>query len=114
SPLVHGSVLGNNLRIVVEIKVGSPEAGAEPQPGSHHPERSGVIRTFSPMGHRHTAEVIQACRLPQVVLTITSVDVVRGVLATAHAEVLPGVTTQDLGQGYREGGPEDSFFRGGQ
>ena len=110
-PLVQASVLGNNLRIVVEIKVGSSEAGAEPQPGSHHPERSGVIRTFSPMGHRHTAEVIQAFGLSQVVLTITSVDVVRGVLATAHAESLPGVTTKDLWQGYRQVVQENPFLR---
>lgn len=110
-PLVQASVLGNNPRIVVEIKVGSSEAGAEPQPGSHHPERSGVIRTFSPMGHRHTAEVIQAFGLPQVVLTITSVDVVRGVLATAHAETLAGVTKKDLWQGYRRVVQENPFLR---
>jgi N-acetyl-gamma-glutamyl-phosphate/LysW-gamma-L-alpha-aminoadipyl-6-phosphate reductase len=110
-PLVRASVLGDNLRIVVEIKVGSSEAGADPQSGSHHPERSGVIRTFSPMGHRHTAEVIQALELPQVVLTITSVDIVRGVLATAHAETLPGTTTKDLWQGYRELVRENPFLR---
>jgi N-acetyl-gamma-glutamyl-phosphate/LysW-gamma-L-alpha-aminoadipyl-6-phosphate reductase len=110
-PLVRASLLGDNLRIVIEIKVGSSEAGAEAQPGSHHPERSGVIRTFSPMGHRHTAEVIQAFGLPQVVLTITSVDIVRGVLATAHAEALAGTTKKDLWQGYRELVRENPFLR---
>jgi N-acetyl-gamma-glutamyl-phosphate/LysW-gamma-L-alpha-aminoadipyl-6-phosphate reductase len=63
------------------------------------------------MGHRHTAEVIQAFGLPQVVLTMTSVDVVRGVLATAHAETLPGVTTKDLWQAYRRVVQENPFLR---
>jgi N-acetyl-gamma-glutamyl-phosphate/LysW-gamma-L-alpha-aminoadipyl-6-phosphate reductase len=110
-PLVRASLLGDNLRIVIEIKVGSSEAGAESQPGSHHPERSGVIRTFSPMGHRHTAEVIQAFGLPQVVLTMTSVDIVRGVLATAHAEAIAGTTKKDRRQGYRSSSGE-SFQAG--
>lgn len=110
-PLVRGSFLKREARIVVEIKVGSSEAGAEAAPATHHPERSGVIRTFSAMGHRHTAEVIQAFGLRQVVLTMTSVDLVRGVLATAHGEALPGVTTKDLWQGYRQVVRENPFLR---
>ena len=61
-----------------------------------------MIRTFSTFGHRHTAEVIQAFGLPDVSLTMTSVDLVRGVLATAHARVRSGITTQDLWRAYRE------------
>lgn len=60
--------------IIVDIKVGSSEGGASPNPGSHHPERSNVVRTFAPYGHRHTAEVIQELSLTDVHLTMASVD----------------------------------------
>ena len=110
-PLVKAGLLDVQQPVIVEIKVGSSEGGAEGNPGSHHPERSGVVRTFSSFGHRHTAEVIQEMGLPGVVLTMTSVDLVRGVLATAHATVQPGVTTKDLWKAYRLQANENPFLR---
>lgn len=110
-PLVKANLIETTAPIIVEIKVGSSEGGAEGNPGSHHPERSSVIRTFSSFGHRHTAEVIQELGLPNVSLTMTSVDLVRGVLATAHATVKPGVTTKDLWKAYRAAANENPFIR---
>ena len=110
-PMVKVGVLEAEQNIIVEIKVGSSEGGTQGNPGSHHPERSGVIRTFSPFGHRHTAEVMQELSLPEVMLTMTSVDLVRGVLATAHAKLKPGVTQKDLWKAYREVAAENPFVR---
>jgi len=101
-PLVRANLLDRTKQVIVEIKVGSSESGSEGNPGSHHPERSGVIRTFSPFGHRHTAEVIQETGIANVSLTMTSVDLVRGALATAHGTVKPGVSVRDLWKAYRE------------
>jgi N-acetyl-gamma-glutamyl-phosphate/LysW-gamma-L-alpha-aminoadipyl-6-phosphate reductase len=100
-----------SAQIIIELKVGSSEGGAEGNPGSHHPERSNVIRTFSPFGHRHTAEVMQELGVKNVSLTMTSVDLVRGVLATAHATVKPGVATKDLWKAYRAVATENPFVR---
>jgi N-acetyl-gamma-glutamyl-phosphate/LysW-gamma-L-alpha-aminoadipyl-6-phosphate reductase len=110
-PAVRAGLIEAEKPVVVEIKVGSSEGGAEGNPGTHHPERSGVIRTFSPFGHRHTGEVIQELGLADVSLTMTSVDLVRGALATAHASVRPGVTTKDLWKAYRELAAENPFVR---
>jgi len=110
-PLVKGELLDTDQRIVVEVKVGSSEAGAEGNPGSHHPERSGVIRTFSTFGHRHTAEVIQELGLENISLTMTSVDLVRGSLATAHGEAREGIKVQDLWRAYRQVSEENPFLR---
>lgn len=110
-PLVKADLIEVTAPIIFEIKVGSSEGGAEGNPGSHHPERSSVIRTFSPFGHRHTAEVMQELGLSNVSLTMTSVDLVRGVLATAHATVKPGVTTKDLWKAYRAVANENPFVR---
>ncbi len=97
--------------MIVDIKVGSSEGGATPNPGSHHPERSSIVRTYAAYGHRHTAEVIQELGLPNVHLTITSVDLVRGSLAAAHAFVNPGVTEKDLWRVYREFADSEPFVR---
>jgi N-acetyl-gamma-glutamyl-phosphate/LysW-gamma-L-alpha-aminoadipyl-6-phosphate reductase len=110
-PLVKAGLIDPQQNIFVELKVGSSEGGAAGNPGSHHPERSGVIRTFSPFGHRHTAEVIQELGLPNVTLTMTSVDLVRGALATAHAFVKPDVANKDLWKAYRALANDNPFIR---
>jgi N-acetyl-gamma-glutamyl-phosphate/LysW-gamma-L-alpha-aminoadipyl-6-phosphate reductase len=97
--------------VLIEVKVGSSESGAEGNAGSHHAERANVIRTFSAFGHRHTAEVIQEMGVTDVSLTMTAVDLVRGVLATAHARVKPGVTSKDLWKAYRRAANENPFIR---
>lgn len=104
-------LLDESAQVIIEIKVGSSESGAEGNPGSHHPERSGVIRTFSAFGHRHTAEVIQEMGLHNVLLTMTSVDLVRGALATVHATLKPGVALKDLWKAYRAAASENPFLR---
>ena len=110
-PLVKAGLLDLSAPIYVEIKVGSSESGAEGNAGSHHAERANVIRTFSAFGHRHTAEVIQEMGVKDISLTMTAVDLVRGVLATAHARVKQGVATKDLWKAYRAVANENPFLR---
>jgi LysW-gamma-L-alpha-aminoadipyl-6-phosphate/LysW-L-glutamyl-5-phosphate reductase len=110
-PLVKAGLLRQDAPVIVDIKVGSSEGGATPNPGSHHPERSSIVRTYAAYGHRHTAEVIQELGLPGVHLTITSVDMVRGSLAAAHAFVNPGVTEKDLWKVYRQFADSEPFVR---
>lgn len=110
-PLVKADLIDLSAPVIIEIKVGSSESGAEGNTGSHHAERASVIRTFSAFGHRHTAEVIQEMGLRDVSLTMTAVDLVRGVLATAHARVKPGVANKDLWKAYRAAANENPFVR---
>src|SRR5512145_1704222 len=95
-PLVKADLIDLSSPVFIEVKVGSSESGAEGNAGSHHAERANVIRTFSAFGHRHTAEVIQELGVKNISLTMTAVDLVRGVLATAHAKVKQGVANKDL------------------
>ena len=110
-PLIKADLLDVSAPIYVEIKVGSSESGAEGNAGSHHAERANVIRTFSAFGHRHTAEVMQEMGLNNISLTMTAVDLVRGVLATAHARVKQDVATKDLWKAYRAAANENPFLR---
>jgi N-acetyl-gamma-glutamyl-phosphate/LysW-gamma-L-alpha-aminoadipyl-6-phosphate reductase len=113
-PLVRGGVVRPDP-IVVEAKVGSSAAGNTANPADHHPERAGVLRSFMPVGHRHTAEVEQELTFdgtrPTVHLSATAVEAVRGVLATAHAFLGAPVEERDLWRIYREWYGAEPFVR---
>ena len=98
--------------IVVEAKIGSSAAGNQPTGSGHHPERMGVVRTYAPTRHRHTAEVEQ--ELPgdvKVHLTATAVERVRGILATAHVFVPDGTSDRDVAAALRERYEDEPFVR---
>ncbi len=101
-------------RVVAEVKVGSSEAGASPTPGSHHPERSGAVRVYSPSGHRHLAEVEQELGDVPIHLTLTAIEMVRGVHLTAHCFLKSEAGVQDeraLWDVYRTAYAADPFVR---
>jgi N-acetyl-gamma-glutamyl-phosphate/LysW-gamma-L-alpha-aminoadipyl-6-phosphate reductase len=96
---------------VADIKVGSSEGGAEASQASHHPERSRAVRTYSTAGHRHLAEVQQAIPEIQLDATITAIEMVRGVLCTAHVRPTRTVNQRDLFRIYREAYADEPFVR---
>lgn len=114
-PLAKAGLIDTARGIICEVKVGSSEGGASANDSTHHPERAGVMRSFAPTGHRHTAEVLQALALAgvqtEVHLSATAVDNVRGVLATAHVFVREGVVERDLWKAYREAYGREPFVR---
>ena len=110
-PLVRAGLLDTARPIIADVKVGSSEGGATTNQGSHHPERAGAVRSFAPVGHRHTAEIAQELGLDNVHLSITSVEMVRGALATCHAWLQPGTTERDLWRAYRAVANAEPFLR---
>jgi N-acetyl-gamma-glutamyl-phosphate/LysW-gamma-L-alpha-aminoadipyl-6-phosphate reductase len=114
-PLARADLVDAARGIVCEVKVGSSEGGAASADSTHHPERAGVMRSFAPTGHRHTAEVLQALRRSGVETAVhlsgTAVDNVRGVLATAHVFVKAGVVERDLWKAYRDAYGHEPFVR---
>jgi N-acetyl-gamma-glutamyl-phosphate/LysW-gamma-L-alpha-aminoadipyl-6-phosphate reductase len=110
-PLVRAGLLREDRPIVVDVKAGSSEGGASPSLASHHPERSGAVRSFAPTGHRHEAEVTQALGRTDIYLSVTSIELVRGVLATAHTWVQPGLSDKDLWKAYRAAYGQEPFIR---
>ncbi len=101
-------------RAVIEVKVGSSEGGNTPSLASHHPERSGAVRSFAPTGHRHMAEIQQELAFhgaPEVYFSATAIELVRGILLTAHCFVKEPLTEKDLWQIYRGAYGEEPFVR---
>jgi LysW-gamma-L-alpha-aminoadipyl-6-phosphate/LysW-L-glutamyl-5-phosphate reductase len=106
--------LADEERTVIEVKAGSSEAGRKATSSSHHPERSGSVRSFAPTGHRHTAEIVQAlssARPVEVHLSLTAVEMVRGASATSHVFTKGPVSEKDLWKIYREAYREEPFMR---
>jgi len=111
NPLVRAGLVDLARGIVCDVKVGSSEGGNSSNEASHHPERSGAVRSYAPVGHRHTAEVRQAQGIENVHLSVTAIEMVRGALATCHAWAADGVEEKDLWRAYRGAYGEEPFVR---
>lgn len=109
----------NNLvdkeRTVIEVKVGSSEGGNKSSDASHHPERAGAVRSYQPTGHRHSAEIIQELSFGsdqiKIHFSATSIDMVRGVLATSHIFLKENLEEKDIWKLYRQFYNEEPFIR---
>ncbi len=118
APLYGAGLVDSALPLVVEAKVGSSAAGAAPGAGSHHPDRSGAVRSFQPTGHRHSAELIQEFgriaggQLQQrIAFSATAIELVRGVLITAHVFVNEAIDERRLWRIYRQAYQNEPFIR---
>ncbi|MFT5111071.1 MAG: N-acetyl-gamma-glutamyl-phosphate/LysW-gamma-L-alpha-aminoadipyl-6-phosphate reductase [Parasphingorhabdus sp.] len=97
---------------VVEVKAGSSEGGNSFSEASHHPERSGAVRSYKPTGHRHIAEMLQNLGLDSKIhFSATSIEMVRGILATSHVFLNQALTEKDVWKIYREDYTNEPFIR---
>ncbi len=118
-PLYRAGIVDQQIPLVVEAKVGSSAAGATPGTSSHHPDRSGAVRSFEPTRHRHSAELIQELgqvgdgnELQQTVaFSATAIELVRGILVTAHVFVKECIDEKALWRIYREAYGREPFMR---
>lgn len=114
-PLFRAGVVDLAMPTIVEVKTGSSGSGGSPNLASHHAERSGVIRSFKPTGHRHTAEVAQELTfngaVPHISFSATSVEAVRGILATSHVFLNEDLDDKALRGIYREAYKNEPFMR---
>lgn len=108
-PLVRAGLLGH---AAIEIKVGSSEGGNQPNPGSHHPVRSGAVRTYKATRHRHMAEVrmVLGGDAP-VQFSVTAIEMVRGVHLLAHCQLNQPLAEKDVWKLYRTAYREEPFIR---
>mgnify|MGYP005834067729 CR=1 FL=1 len=108
-PLVEAGLLE---QAAVELKVGSSEGGNEPNPGSHHPVRSGAVRTYKPTGHRHMAEVRRMLGADaRVDFSVTAIEMVRGVHLLAHVYLNQAQDEKAIWRRYREAYRDEPFVR---
>jgi N-acetyl-gamma-glutamyl-phosphate/LysW-gamma-L-alpha-aminoadipyl-6-phosphate reductase len=109
-PLFKEGVVDTTRPVVAEAKCGSSEGGNSASEASHHPERSGCVRSYRPTGHRHIAEMEQELGNP-IHFSATSIEMVRGILVTAHLFVNDGITEKDIWKTYRQVYGQEPFIR---
>lgn len=115
APLIKQNLI-EEKRIVIDVKIGSSGAGAQPTPASHHPERFGGVRVYNVQGHRHIAEIEQELNLlsdnPVVVsFTPHAVNMVRGILATIHVFPKKQLTIRQIWRIFRSFYNAEPFIR---
>ena len=108
-PLARAGLIDS---VSAEIKVGSSEGGNSPNPGSHHPVRSGAVRTYSATRHRHLAEVemVLGTTFP-VRFSVTAIEMIRGVHLLAHVDLNTPTAERDLWRLYRAAYAAEPFIR---
>ena len=109
-PLFKEGVVDTTRPVIAEAKCGSSEGGNSASEASHHPERSGCVRSYRPTGHRHIAEMEQELGNP-IHFSATSIEMVRGILVTAHLFVNGGITEKDIWKTYRQVYGQEPFIR---
>lgn len=105
-------------RTVIDAKLGSSAAGGAAGISSHHPERAGVVRSYKPTGHRHTAEIEQELGIfgedIKVHVSATAIEMVRGILTTSHVflkDEFKNMDQLDLIRIYNETYRDEPFVR---
>lgn len=113
-PLFQAGLVDLERPVVIEGKTGSSGAGGGVSLASHHPERSGAMRSFKPTGHRHTAEICQELTFggePTFAFSATSIEAVRGILSTSHVWLNRPVEERELWRVYRKAYAGEPFMR---
>jgi [amino group carrier protein]-6-phospho-L-2-aminoadipate/5-phospho-L-glutamate reductase len=112
-PLVKHQVI--KPKIIVDAKMASSQAGNRGTQSSHHPERSGSVRSYQPTGHRHSAELNQELSLdkfhPQTMISATAIEMVRGILVTIHCFLKDDLQEKDIWKIYRQTYQNEPFIR---
>ncbi|WP_322906968.1 N-acetyl-gamma-glutamyl-phosphate reductase [Paenibacillus campi] len=108
-PLHKEGVLSAH-KVIVDAKTGSSGSGASPNLSNLHAQRSGVMRIFKPLGHRHEAELQQEIDR-QFQFSVTSVELVRGIQVIAHVTFNECYQDKDLWKMYRKYYEHEPFVR---
>lgn len=107
-PLAQADLLDGE--VVVDARTGSSGSGTIPGAASHHPERSGVMRVYKPLRHRHEPEISQVVGVP-VRMSATAVGAVRGVQVVAHLTLDHAIEEADLQRLYSHVYGDEPFVR---
>lgn len=98
-PFAKAGLLNGSVEVVAIT--GSSGAGASPSPTTHHPVRAHNLRTYKPLEHAHTPEIVEtlsAAGARQLSLRFVpiSAPLTRGIFATAFFRVPASVSPAEL------------------
>jgi N-acetyl-gamma-glutamyl-phosphate/LysW-gamma-L-alpha-aminoadipyl-6-phosphate reductase len=108
-PLFKNNIIGSE--VMINAIMSSSQSGMSVSLSSHHPERSGVVRSYMPTGHRHTAEIMQELAGIKPLISATSIDMVRGLHVTINTTPKVPITEKDIWKIYRKEYKDEPFIR---
>ncbi len=105
-PLARAGLLDGATVHVTGI-TGSSGSGVAPAAGTHHPSRAGNLKTYKPLEHQHTPEVVQTlvdggAKKPELRFVPVSAPLVRGIFTTCYVELPAEYDTAKLASIYDE------------
>jgi LysW-gamma-L-alpha-aminoadipyl-6-phosphate/LysW-L-glutamyl-5-phosphate reductase len=113
-PLAEAGLLTGAAHVVGIT--GSSGAGAVPVPTTHHPVRAGNLRTYKPLEHPHTPEILATLAaaggsLTELAFVPVSAPLARGIFASAFVTVPADVGEAQLSELYRQRYAREPFVR---
>ena len=95
---------------------GSSGSGVAPSAGTHHPVRAGNLRTYKPLDHQHTPEVLETLRAagakdPDLRFVPVSAPLVRGIFVTSFVRLPDGAGEDRVRALYEEAFAREPFVR---
>lgn len=114
-PLAMAGLLDGQV-VHVNGLTGSSGSGIAPAATTHHPSRAGNLRTYKPLEHQHTPEVLQTLRDAgakgiELAFVPISAPLVRGIFVTAFVELPEAWDTARLAALYDERFAGAAFVR---
>jgi N-acetyl-gamma-glutamyl-phosphate reductase len=113
-PLARSQKLRGAIQTVAAT--GSSGSGANPGPGTHHPLRAANLRTYKPLEHQHTPEIVQTLeaaggRELSLEFVPVSAPLPRGIFATSFAEVPDSESAEELQRAWSDCWAGERFVR---
>lgn len=104
-PLAKAGLLQGKVRVVGPT--GSSGSGVHPQAGTHHPVRSGNLKSYKPLFHQHQPEMEQTLKIAggkniSVDFIPMSAPLPRGILINAIVDLPSTTTEEDIDKIYNE------------
>lgn len=95
---------------------GSSGSGANPTATTHHPLRAANLRTYKPLEHQHTPEIVQTLEMAggrelSLEFVPVSAPLPRGIFATSFVEVPASTTKEELDDAWRSLVKGEPFLR---
>jgi N-acetyl-gamma-glutamyl-phosphate reductase len=98
-PLARAGLLRGPIHVTAIT--GSSGSGAAPSEGTHHPVRAVTLRTYRPLVHQHTPEIVQTLQAAgatdvELRFVPVSAPLSRGIFVSAFVEVEAGVEEKEI------------------
>jgi N-acetyl-gamma-glutamyl-phosphate/LysW-gamma-L-alpha-aminoadipyl-6-phosphate reductase len=113
-PLAEAGLLAGHVEVVGIT--GSSGAGAVATATTHHPVRANNLRTYKPLEHQHTPEIVATLaqaggRLEGLHFVPVSAPLARGIFATAFVQVPASLSLGELSEIYERRYASERFVR---